>query len=392
MEAAVSAALRRAGLLVLAAYAAIFALLGVDTAVRVWLARASFEARLDVGILIVYEGMRVTTVIVAVLVATVLGWRGVRRPAAVLASALLLLLAIGFAKATSYAGFPGLIQERVAVGLIGAGVPRPLLAFLFGQPAWAFGLAAAAFLRLAVTYPTDLTADAVGAADLNGRAGMLRGRALAGADVGALARSASAAAVRAGMLRPAPVWTVATILALAHAAGDAILSTVAMALAIGLPVLLGVPALRAGFAAADAANRARILWFVEAMLVAGVALVLAAILSAVPAGALGWLSFAILAVAPMIVLLCLATAIVPAGGVEPARALRFTVQWGGASVLAVLVAAVVETVLQPMLAALPALRATVALLAAAAVVSPAATLLRTRGARGWPFRAPVADR
>jgi hypothetical protein len=386
------ASLQRASVVALAAFGALFALLGADTAVRVWLARAAFETRLDVGILIVYEGMRVSTIGLAVIVATVLGWRGVRRPPAVLASAFLLLLAIGFAKATSYGGFPGLLQERLARALIAAGTPFPLLHFIFGQPAWAFGLAAAAFLRLAVTFPAVADAARVAAAEPAGRAGMLRGRALAGADVGALARRLSAAALQAGLLRPVPVWTAAAALALVHAAGLPAASTVATLLAIGLPALLGIPALRAGFAAADEADRARVLWFVEGLIVAGLALSVAAILSVAPAGALSWLSFAVLAVAPMVVLLCFATAISPAGGVEPTRALRVTVQWGAAAVLAVAVAVVLETALQPVLAAQPQVRTAIALTVAAAVTAPAALLLKARSARGWPFRTAVADR
>jgi hypothetical protein len=388
----VSAAVVRAGVLGLAAFGALFALLGVDTAVRVWLVRSAFDAPLDVGILIVYEGMRSSTVALAVVVAVVLGWRGARRPPAVLASALLVLLAIGYAKATSYSGFPGILQERMARALLAQGTPFPVMAFVFGQPAWAFGLAAAAFLRLAVTFPGEVTADAVLAADAAGRPGMLRGHAVAGADVGALARRLSAAALGGRLLRPAPVWTAALLLALAHALALPLVAAIASVLGIGLPLGLGIPALRAGYAAADDEDRARILWFVQAAVVAALALLMAGILSFVPTSALAWVPFAVLAVAPMVVLLCLATALAPAGGVDPARALRFTFLWGGAGVAGVIVGSLLETVLQSVLAPQPELRAALALLGAAAVVVPAAALLRARGARSWPFRTVAADR
>src|SRR5690606_17257741 len=48
----------RVALLAAALYAATFALLSLDAAARVWIMRNGFETQLDVGFLLVYEGMR----------------------------------------------------------------------------------------------------------------------------------------------------------------------------------------------------------------------------------------------------------------------------------------------------------------------------------------------
>jgi hypothetical protein len=393
-EVGVKTAAVRVAVAALVAYGAVFALLGVDTAFRVWLTRSAFDSPLDVAFIIVYEGMRVLTVGLAVVLALILGWRGARRPAAVLTSVLLVMLAVAFAKATAYSGFPGLVQERIARALVAREVPRGMLAFVFGQPAWALGLAAAAFLRLTVVYPAPITPDAVIAAGAHDRPGMLRGQTLAGTDVGALARRSSATALRAGLLRPGPVWTAAIALMLAHGIGLPLIVVAATLLAVGLPLLLGIPALRAGLATAGDHDRARILWFLVAALVAALSLVVGGILSAVPGGGLGWLAFLVLAIAPMVVLLCLTTAISPQVGVEPERALRFTVHWGTRAVIAVAVAALLEAALRPVLGAQPGARTAIALAVAGAAAVPVHAALRRRAARSgwWRLRMAAADR
>ena len=223
---------------------------------------------------------------------------------------------------------------------------------------------------------------------------MLRGAAVAGADVGAVARRLSASALAAGSLRAAPVWLIALLLAAASAVRGGPIAPAATLLGIGVPVVLGIPALRAGLAASNDGERARILWFVQAALLSVVAFALGGVLSVVPGPAAGWLSFTVLAVAPMVVLLCVATALVPSGSIEPERALRTTAHFGGTAILTAAVFAVATAVLAPVLGGRLALATTAALLVAATCAVPAHTLLRAPAARLAPGRltSVTADR
>src|SRR5690606_32714244 len=181
------------------------------------------------------------------------------------------------------------------------------------------------------------------------RRGMLRGAAIAGADIGALARSVTAGALGRGLLGPVPVWVAGVMLA-AGTLLPGYAGALATAAAVGLPLALGVPAIRGTMSGAAPDERARILWFVQAALLAGVAFLVGGALSAVPGQLAGWLSFIVLAVTPTVVLLCLATALVPAGSVEPERALRVTAHYGATALAAVAVFALVQALLSPMFA------------------------------------------
>lgn len=383
----------RLGLLAMVAYAALFALLALDAAARVWIMRSAFETQLDVGFLIVYEGMRVLTVAFAVVLAGVLATRARVDGPAPLTALLLVLLAVAYAKATTYEGFAGFGQERIARALLANGTPQELLRLAFAEPAWAVVLAGGAFLRLAATYPAAVTAEGVLAAGAADRRGMLRSAAVAGADVGALARRATAAALRNGMLRPAPVWTGALVLAAAASLPGGF-APAALAVGIGLPLLAGVPALRASLAAAAGADRARILWFVQAALLSASAFVLGGVLSVMPGAIAGWLAFAVLAITPLVVLLCIATALAPAGSIAPEAALRVTAHFGATALLTATIFALLETLLTPAFGGRMTVATALALFIAAAAAAPAHARLRAPAARltASPLTPVAADR
>jgi hypothetical protein len=253
-------------------------------------------------------------------------------------------------------------------------------------------LAGAAFLRLAVRYPEPVTAGAVLAAGSADRSGILRSVALAGTDVGALARRAAALAVEGRAIEALPVWSAAAVAVVAQhlARGTAAWAPLVFGW-LGLVLIVGVPAVRAGLAAADTTARAHILWFIEAGLVAAFALVVGGLVSALPGGLAAWLSFGVLAVAPAIVLLCIATALAPAGGVEPESALRVTAHWGATTAGVLALVAVLDVGLVGVLDGGAALRGLVAILAAALAVGPIHAALRAPVTRLAPAPlSPVA--
>ena len=374
-------------------YTAIFAALGIDIMVRVWMTRSAFPATADVAVLLLYEGMRALTIAAGVGLAGTVAVRGRRSPHGLGVMVLLLLLVVAYAKATAFGAFPGYLQERVARWLLARGASADLLMFVFSEPAWAAMLAGAAFLRLAVRYPTPTTPEAVLAAGTADRSGMLRSIALAGTDVGALARRAAALAVRKRAVGPFVVWSAAAVAVIAqHFARETVAWAPIVFGWLGAVLVVGVPAVRAGLAASDTTQRSHILWFVEGGLVAAFALIVGGILSALPGGMVAWLSFVVLAVAPAIVLLCAATAVAPAGSVEPESALRVTAHWGATIAAVLTVVALIDTGLVGVFDGRAALRGLVAILAAGAVAGPIHTALRVPVTRLAPAPlGPLAD-
>jgi hypothetical protein len=226
-----------------------------------------------------------------------------------------------------------------------------------------------------------VTAEEVLAAGAADRRGMLRSAAVAGTDVGAVARQLTAGALRRGLLGAVPVWTAAILLAAATFALDGLAAGAALAAGIALPLSFGVPAVRASLAVAAGAERARILWFVQAALLSGVAFALGGMLSVMAGATAGWLSFAVLAITPLVVLLCIATALAPAGGVAPEAALGVTAHFGATALLTVTIFALLEALLAPAFGERMTVATALALFIAAAAAAPAHAILRAPAAR-----------
>lgn len=184
----------------LVSYAALFIVLSVDILVRVWDWRARAKA-IDVLAIFFFEISRsvVTLIAIALVIYMIVRRDAPRwRP---------LMLAIAFAaiwhtKAFGFAAFPGELQEAVAIWLRARRVPQVLLTLAFASPAWALWGALAALVRFSVVYPQPLTARQVISAGGADREGMMRGSAVAGADVGDVMRRLSAWLLRRGALAP----------------------------------------------------------------------------------------------------------------------------------------------------------------------------------------------
>jgi hypothetical protein len=209
--------LRNAGLVVLGLYALIFVLLSIDIMVRVWGSRFHFDSPLDVLALLYLESVRTLVTLAGVTIAAVAAYRARQRPALVWFAAAVLFATVAYTKVMAFGGFPGTLQEQVALALRAREVPDWLLLTVFAHPQWALWLALPPLLLFAGRYPRKLQArEILGTED--GREGTLRSVAVAGGDVGSAARRMTAALLQAGALRPAPLWTAALIAAVWHTA------------------------------------------------------------------------------------------------------------------------------------------------------------------------------
>jgi hypothetical protein len=157
------------------------------------------------------------------------------------------------------------VQERVAIWLRSNGVPHRLLVVLFGHPEWAYWPALAAFILFAARYPRPLSAEDIRRSGARDRAGALRSVALAGADIGGLARQWAAAALQHGWLRGRVVWSAALLAAAAHTTAllemraRLLINVIALVVAL-VPIAVLIALLRASYEVADEAERPPLRW------------------------------------------------------------------------------------------------------------------------------------
>jgi hypothetical protein len=351
----------RAVVALLLAYIATFFLMSVDVIVRVWVIRAQLGSALDAGLLIFFESARALTTLLAMLLIAAVVRRGSATVGARAFALLLAFLTIWYTKAFSFASFPGFAQEKVALWLLAEGVSRRLLAVVFGEPAWALWLALGAFVRVSVLFPQVLAAEAIERPESARRAGMMRSVAFAGADVGEAFRRLSGRALREGWLGPLPVWSVTVGAAAVHyVIGRNPIADAVLGLLFVCGLAVGITALRAGYVASVNVERQRIVWVAQAALTAVLSFMLAATLSAAVTSFAEWLSLGLMTVAPLFVLLGVATAVMPGEAADPRRAVRMTALYGATLVVLALLYAALDTMLPPLGSGRPVLRSMIA--------------------------------
>ncbi|MEX1182815.1 MAG: hypothetical protein WEF86_06240 [Gemmatimonadota bacterium] len=297
---------------VLLFHALIFVLLSADIMVRVWDWRGRFETPLDAAALLFFEGLRCVVTLTGIAMTVFILRRARSSPSLLRLAYALALTTIACTKLYGYDGFPGALQERAAISLLAHGTPRWLLQVVFGQWQWAAWLAAASFVLVAAAWPRRLTPADVHAGGARDRAGAMRSVAVAGADVGSLVRSLTAYLVRGGWLEPRRVLAVVGAAAVVHTAllfmADGAARTavnVAAVVAGGAVAGICVTMFRAGWNAADEADRPFLVWLRRAALSA---LALFASSSAAAVAGAAFLSTAALSLAPAAAFLCIAAA------------------------------------------------------------------------------------
>jgi hypothetical protein len=222
----------------LAAFAALTALgalqafFALDVAWRVWATRSGLESVADALLIVPFEALRAVAIAMALGGAVLIARRGAAYgvPLATAVAA----LAVWYAAAFGFPGFAGRVQAQLAVTLRGAGVPGPVLYGIFGDATWPLWVAVAAALRAGARL---LGGSRSGAAAVRGdttpRAGLLRGSAVAGADVGAAFLRLAAATIERGWLSAGRVAAAAAAGIVLHIAVPALRAPLLLVLGIG---------------------------------------------------------------------------------------------------------------------------------------------------------------
>src|SRR5688500_13714445 len=177
--------------------------------------RAVFE-KANLLFVLYLELSRALTTLTALGVAIVLTVRASHTVHGRALALFLIFISITYEKAFGTTGYPGPLQGLVTEALLGAGVSRATLIWIFGPMPWSFWLALAAMLRFSVVFPPPgISAQAIDQSGSHDRRGALRGNAVAGADVGAAVRALSKRMLASGSLGAVPIWSAAVLLALA---------------------------------------------------------------------------------------------------------------------------------------------------------------------------------
>jgi hypothetical protein len=240
--------------------AASTAALAVDVMLRV-LAWDAFDAG-DRAVLLAFESLRVLLIAGGVTLALLAERRS--NSATGLAAFGIGALLLALAAARGLTGpMPGPGQQALATALLERDVPQTLLGIVFVHAEWVAWLALPPLLRFAATYPRPVTPDDVLASGRGDRRGAMRDVALAGTDVGVLARRLTARLLEQGWLRSSRLWAFALVMGAAHTA--ALLMLPRDARSVVQPAAAGVAALaaavliallRAGFGSGDSGDRA----------------------------------------------------------------------------------------------------------------------------------------
>ena len=298
----------RLALLPLVLYVALYPVLAVDVALRLF-SQWSIQEHGNVVLLLFFELTRgLRSLLGLVLVALLAGKYASRRDARVLVL-FLLFGEMAYGMAFSAIGYAGHFQEWLAGALLGLGLTRSQLTILFSHAEWALWLAWAASLRFAVLFPEQLTSDGIESSGINDRAGLMRGVPGAGVDVGSVFRKLAGLALTRGWLNAVPVW-------LAGATG-AVLSVLLrnrpVAWLLWLPLLLGlalaVTCLRASYMKGEAETQVRLRWIARGSAAALVCFMLAGLIGLARGQAADIAVFVLLTLAPCGVLIGFGAAI-----------------------------------------------------------------------------------
>lgn len=303
----------RAALVPALAYAAMFVVLSVDAAVRVWDWRAKFEAVTDVAVLLHLEATRTLVTLAGIALAIAAMRRASRMPALASLALSIAFATIFYTKVIAFRGFAGSLQGAAAVWVREHDVPQWALSVVFGSPEWAAWPALGGLLLFAALYPRPLAPVDVESSGSADRAGALRGVPLAGSDIGRSVRNAAARLLRGNALRPSHVWLAAaaagalhTVLLLAVPAFRTAIHAVFI-VAAAIVAAICVALLRAGHHVSDEEERRLPAWLKRGGLLAAALFSLAALSALLLPGSA--LIVVLMSLAPAALAFCLVPAI-----------------------------------------------------------------------------------
>jgi hypothetical protein len=288
---------------------ALFPLLAADSVANLVARRGMMEPG-NFALILFLEVSRGATTLIALLAAGMLMIRSGRRTDGRALLLFVLFLALTYQKIFGAISLPGPWQERLTMWLLGNGVSRPVLVWLFGPVLWSVWPALAAIMRFSVVFPQPpLSPQLIDASGAHDRQGMMRGAGVAGADIGAVFRGLSKKLLATGAYRPLPllIGTLALIVltTVLDKTGRLVLLVVAGSIATGI-VITNV---RAAFNVVVPEQKARMRWPIRGFLAAAGMVVLASLpLLAVDIPAATVPALVIVMVAAAIIMLCIAAA------------------------------------------------------------------------------------
>ena len=329
-------------------------------------------------LLVLYlELSRAFTTIVALFAAVSLVLKSKRGADARALALFLIFIALTYEKIFGTTGYPGPLQEKLAEALLGAGIRQDTLIWLFGPVPWSLWLALAALLRFSVVFPNPpLSPAAIDESGKHDRRGMLRGAGIAGLDIGAAFRGVSKRGLTIGAFRPVPLWTVAIILVVLTTITSATTRIVAFAIAAAIVTSLAITNLRASYNVVADTEKARMRWLVLGFSIGAAIFMIASLpllffddpMASVPA-------LVLLMVAPAVVMVCLAVAVLYDGPVDAGQVLYRLPGMAALGLTLMLVFALATTALSPVTARMGMSRS-LALLGALAITALLAEPLR----------------
>jgi hypothetical protein len=334
-----------AGLLIL--LLALFPFLTIDSISKL-LARRAFLDPGNFALIFYLEISRVLTTVTALLAGLVLIVRSSGQPDGRALTLFLVFVGLTYEKIFGGTGFPGPMQEALTAWLLGNGVPRGVLIWLFGPVPWTIWLALAAMMRFSVVFPRPpLSAEIIDASAVHDRKGMMRGAGFAGLDIGLGFRRISKRLLAAGAYRPLPVWTTAIALIalttlLARGARIVLFGIVASAVAA-----LVITNLRASYNVVAPAEKARMRWLMLGFAVAGSLFLVASVpllfidepVATVPA-------LVLLMVAPAVIMIAMAMAVIYRGPADAGQLLAELPRWTVRSLVLLLILGAVTALLR----------------------------------------------
>jgi hypothetical protein len=317
---------RRVVFLVLAAlafiYALIFPLLTIDSLVLLFSRPQAYETG-NFLLILFLEVTRLFTTLVGIGVAAYLLVRASDREDGRALAIFLLFATITYEKVLG-GGVIGPVQDSAARALIGGGVPAGLLKLLFGPQVWTAWFAIAALLRFSAFFPRPLHAEALAASGLEDRRGLLRGSAVAGADIGASFRALSSWLLVRKTFGPVPLAIFALLMAALHVLlADRVHDLVFWAIAI-IMLFVAITNVRGAYLVSDDDGRSRTAW-ITLGLVLGLFMFLTSTAAYVliPTTLTRAMAFGLMMITPAVIMSCLALSV----GASSAHDTRAAVDW-----------------------------------------------------------------
>ena len=264
--------LERGGFLVIAGLLmlllALFPLLTLDSIGKL-LSRRAFLDPGNFALIFYLEVSRVFTTVVALIAGLVLMARSSNESDGRALTLFLLFIGLTYEKVFGGTGFPGPMQEAFTLWLLGHGVSRGALLWLFGPVPWTIWLALAAMMRFSVVFPRPpLSADIIDASAAHDRKGMMRGSSVAGLDIGLVLRRISKRLLAMGAFRPLPVWSAAIALIVVTTVIGRGGRIALFGIAASLVAALVITNLRASYNVVTPEEKARMRWLMLGCLTA----------------------------------------------------------------------------------------------------------------------------